>query len=118
MAHRVAADARGAGQRRNRKARPAGGSGWRVLGRRLLDTLPDSQEPARCGGARSADPGEDAGAHSSFLHIHPGALERHYSAVELLSGEGPRPARIRAGRLAAALYRETRRDAAALVVDG
>src|SRR2546429_7837334 len=36
----------------------------------------------------------------------------------LLSGEGPRPARLGSCGLAAALLGETRRDAAALVVDG
>src|SRR2546429_3754627 len=36
----------------------------------------------------------------------------------LLSGEGPRPARLGPCGLAAALLGETRRDAAALVVDG
>ena len=94
-------------ERRHRQADRPGAGRRRVLGRRVRRPVPDSQSlrgveelgpliPARC-----------LGLILLSVHIHPGAVERHHGAVELLPGEGPRPARLRAGRLAATLSRET-----------
>src|SRR5206468_204406 len=63
-------------------------------------------------------PWKNPRAHPVVLHLDPGALERHHGAVELLPREGPRPPRLGAGRLAASLPREARRDAVALLLDG
>src|SRR5207247_7624641 len=69
-------------------------------------------------GAGTAHSRQDSRADSAFLYLHPGPLERHHGAVELFPREGPRPARLGAGRLAAAVSRQTRRDTAPFVVDG
>src|SRR2546429_7057641 len=118
VADRSAAGARGALAGRLGQAGAARRRGHGVLARRVLGSLPGAAAPPR--GPRPRPPAgrESARGGALVLRRHPRAIERHHRALELLPGEGPRPARLGSGRLAAALLGQARRDAAALVVDG
>src|SRR5437773_11908697 len=118
VAHRAAAAARGTGEGRQRQARHPDHRRRGVLGRRLRGAVLDIAKSAESRGAGTAHSRQDPRADSAFLYLLPGPLERHHGAVELFPREGPRPARLGAGRLAAAVSRQTRRDTTPFVVDG
>src|SRR5207302_4857597 len=118
VADRTAADPRGALAWRLGKAAAAGGRGDAGLAGRVPGAVRDPALLPGRRGAGTAARGQAAGPGAVVVHLDPGALQRHYRIVELFSGEGPGPARVRAGGLAADLPGEARRDAAALVVDG
>src|SRR5512146_3599995 len=103
------------------RAGEAGGprpGGRCVLGRGVRRALLHPALLPGGGGARPAARRETAGARAAVVHDDPDPLERHHGAVELLPRQGPGPPRLGAGRLAAALPREARRDAGAFVLDG
>ena len=118
MAHRPAARARGAVARRQRETAAPHERGSAVLGRGVRSVVPHLEARARRGGAGAVSRGEDPRPGVAFVRHHPGAVERHHGAVQLLPGQRPRPARVRAGGLATALPREAGRDPAVLLLDG
>src|SRR6478672_6096346 len=81
-----------------------------ILGIHLRDPLPPSRLLPRHFRNRTAARWQAAGTHSDQLFRNAAAVERDRSAVDFLSGEGPRLTGCWSCRLAETVRGKTRRD--------